>query len=138
MKKLNAALCAMVLVLASQSSFAKSGGVKSELWNCAGTTKDGYVSNLQVHVDVAAKTSAGFLYDSSMSHEGIEIGADASDLSKLDGAVNGRDQRFYNIELVRMNSESEGLAVVSYNGFIDCIGEVSGVETLSCEVSVEK
>lgn len=138
MKSFGVNLCALVLVLASQSSFAKSGGVRAESWKCHSTTQDGYVKELQVNVDVIGMKSSGLLYDGTMSQEGIAIGADKSDLSKLDGAVVGHDQRFYTIDLIRTNEQSIGSAVVSFNGFIDCIGDVSGVENLSCEIAVEK
>ncbi|MBC7466296.1 MAG: hypothetical protein H7256_09915 [Bdellovibrio sp.] len=138
MKSFGISLCALVVVLASQSSFAKSGGVRAEAWKCYGTTQDGYVKSLQVNVDVIGMKSSGLLYDGTMSQEGIEVGADKSDLSKLDGAVVGHDQRFYTIDLIRTNEQSIGSAVVSYNGFIDCVGDVSGVETLACEIEVEK
>ena len=138
MKSLATQLCAIALVLTAQSSFAKSGGVRSESWTCLSETKDGYVKSLQVHVDVIGMKSSGVIIDPSMSQEGIGIGADKSDLSKLDGFIAGHDRRFYTVDLIRTNEQSIGSAVVSFNGFIDCVCDVSGVETLSCQIEVEK
>lgn len=132
-------ICSLaIVVLSSQLAFAKSGGVRAESWRCYAKTKEAYVQGLVVNVDVIGKKSSGLLFDKSMSQEGIEIGADASDLSKLDGAVVGHDQRFYNIDLVRTNEQTVGTAVVSFNGFIDCVGDVSAVENLECTIEVEK
>ncbi|MFZ3229526.1 MAG: hypothetical protein WA160_04925 [Pseudobdellovibrio sp.] len=134
MKLIPILISSALTLLTSQVSFAKTDLTKSETWTCTSSKTEGYVSHLQVNIDHNANTAVGLLYDGTMSNVGIEIGADASDLSKLDGAIAGHDQRFYQITLVRGTEQSIGSASVSYYGFIDCIGDVSGLETLACEI----
>ncbi|MFL5812396.1 MAG: hypothetical protein ACJ763_02365 [Bdellovibrionia bacterium] len=135
MKMSPAILLLIASALTSQVALSAdaSNSVTRAIWKCKGA---GNVSAMIITVNPAANTSSGEIYDASMSSEGISISADDS-AYLLSGGIYGHDQRGYNVELLP-SSGSAGTATVSYSGFIDCVGDVSGVEKLSCEVETER
>jgi len=143
------AIVLLALIVGTQAFAAKveSGTVLKEVWTCKSTAKETYVDAVKVTVDNVKNTTAGALVDGTMSSEDIALSsADKSDLHKLEGGVNGHDSRDYSVQLVPSSSDvfdsyssevkTTGQAVVIYGGFIDCVGDVSGAEVLSCDVEL--
>lgn len=141
-------LLVLAVLLSSQSVFAKfeQGDILREVWTCKGKS-DSVVSSLRVEVSKDLNLSRGGLFDGTMT--GSEISLEkTSDIYKLSGYVTpGHDNRGYSVQLIQSRKDDfdygsevnlKGQAVVVYEGFIDCIGDVGGAEVLSCDVEVER
>ncbi len=141
-------LVVFAVLLSSQNVFAsfREGDILKEVWTCKGKS-DSVVDSVTVTVDRVKNTVLGGLFDGTMT--GSEIGlTKGSDLYKLEGYVApGHDNREYSVQLVQSRRDDfdygfetkvKGQAVVVYQGFIDCIGDVGGAEVLSCDVELER
>ena len=137
MKYLSVILAALAVILTAQMLFAKSGGARSEAWTCFGTTANASVTDLTVNVDNIEMTSSGLLHDRRMPKPAVEMSAARSFLYKLSG-VAAKDQRQYVVLLVRERIETAGQAIVTVSGLSDRGGDSEPVETLSCEINLEK
>lgn len=138
MKKLVLVTCALFSV----SAFAD---ITKEVWTCKG--KDGVVSELKATVNNVDGTVDGNLFDGTMSGTPISL-EQGNDVYHLNGYIApGHDDRTYAVQLIQSRRDDfdygyetvlKGQAVVVYNGFIDCIGDVAGAEVLNCEVKVDR
>lgn len=135
----------MILVLSALVSVSAMADVTKEVWTCVG--KDGVVSELKVVVNNLEGSASGNLFDGTMSSKAISL-EQANDTYHLNGFIApGHDDRSYAVQLVPSRREDfdygsqsvvKGQAVVVYNGFIDCIGDVAGAEVLSCDVKLDR
>ena len=143
------AIMIIALVFSTQAAFSKvePGTVTKEIWTCKGDGK-GYVDSVTVTVDNTKSSSAGSILDGNMSSDAIELNADKKDNHVLTGSIMGHDSRDYRVQLVANSTDvfdsysdetkTSGQAVVVYGGFIDCVGDVSGAELLTCDVKLER
>ncbi|MBY0413453.1 MAG: hypothetical protein K2Q18_04780 [Bdellovibrionales bacterium] len=135
----------IVLAIALSAQVA-SASVLKEVWTCKGADNN-VVSTIKVSIDNKTNTSSGVLKDGTMTSADIKIAAE-SDTYHLGGYVApGHDNREYTVQLVPFRAEDfeygsetklKGRASVFYSGFIDCVGDVSDVEVLSCEIEVTR
>jgi hypothetical protein len=136
---------AILLLIASAltSQVALSAPVTFEYWNCKGDGS-GNVKQLVVNVDQQGRTAVGAVVDPGIRSTGTDVLASDA-LYELSGAYFGHDSVEYNVQLspesadFSANSSSSkgvGSAVISYRGYIDCVGDVSRVEKLTCEVAL--
>lgn len=141
-------LVVLALVFSSQSVFAdfQKGDILKEVWTCKGKS-DSVVDSVTVTVDRVKNTAVGGIYDGTMTGSEIAL-KKMSDLYKLGGYVApGHDNREYSVQLIQSRKDDfdwgfetklNGQAVVVYEGFIDCIGDIGGAEVLSCDVELER
>lgn len=139
---------AFLLLIASAltSQPAMSSSVTVEYWNCKGDST-GNVKSLSVNVDQQGHSSNGQVTDPGIRSTPIDVLGGPEGLYELSGGYFGHDSIQYSIQLSpestdwSANSTSLqgiGTATISYSGFIDCVGEVSRVEKLTCEVQFER
>jgi hypothetical protein len=118
-----------------------------EVWTCTGDGGKNNISSLNAIVDDVQKSSSGSLVDGSMSSDPVEFTSQkGTAMTRLKGRISGHDSRDYSIQLVPSQTDdllpdsqatnTTGQAVVIYNGFIDCVGDLGGVEVLSCEIKL--
>jgi len=139
-------LIASTLTSAFMSQVASASPVTRAIWNCKGDGK-GYVSALSATADPEKGSALGSLLDGSMSSEPISLSQE-SPAYELTGGIHGHDVREYSVLLLPTSAydflasssrvKTTGTAIVAYSGFIDCVGDVSGTETLSCEIELER
>jgi hypothetical protein len=137
----------IICVLFSQFTFAGTikNSVTSETWTCKGEA-NGYVDNVTITVDRQKNIASGALMDGTMSSRPIKLSVDNNDLTRLAGEIFGHDSREYLVKMPALSNEvlesseikTTANIIVYYSGFIDCMGDLSGKEILTCDVSLER
>lgn len=144
MKMTPAFLLLIASALSSQAALASN--VTVEYWTCKGDGT-GNVKSFTATVDQQGRSSNGGVTDPGIRATPIDVLGSSEGLYTLSGGYFGHDSVEYTVQLSPESTDwsssstslqAKGSATISYTGFIDCVGEVSRVEKLSCEVQFER